>query len=375
MGVALCYPLKHYQHIGGRAMGCPLEVEVGDTIYEIEFEEFQVEVTGKCNMRCKHCRGSEEALTDMPLEQIKDIAQFAKNHAVEDLQVIISGGEPFLHKDFKEILNLIKDMGISRMSITTNGSLVREEYLNLFQELAFDKLSVCVSLDSIVASEHDMFRDTIGAFDLAINTIQMVSGAKIPGVEVSMRNTVLPGKIDQMKSVAEFAYNLGADRLNFAAVIPTGAAKTNPDLWMLPLEKKLFLEEVFHIEEQWRGKLQIMTSDPLKCIVRDEVSDGSVNNHLILDGCVAGTITFNVGSNGVLTPCPYVNVPIMDTTNKTAEEMARLYVESPVVKSLASLDLHGKCAFCKLKEKCSGCRGRALGVSGDYLGEDPDCWL
>mgnify|MGYP001582520685 FL=1 len=47
-----------------------LEVETEDTIYEIEFGQVQIEITGRCNMRCQHCRAANQLKQDMPIEQI-----------------------------------------------------------------------------------------------------------------------------------------------------------------------------------------------------------------------------------------------------------------------------------------------------------------
>ncbi|OFV67183.1 MAG: hypothetical protein SCAL_001717 [Candidatus Syntrophoarchaeum caldarius] len=36
-------------------------------------------------------------------------------------------------------------------------------------------------------------------------------------------------------------------------------------------------------------------------------------------------------------------------------------------------NLNGNCGACIHREECGGCRSRAYGFSGDYLGEDPVC--
>jgi radical SAM protein with 4Fe4S-binding SPASM domain len=35
--------------------------------------------------------------------------------------------------------------------------------------------------------------------------------------------------------------------------------------------------------------------------------------------------------------------------------------------------LHGKCHGCDYVSVCGGCRARAYGMTGDYLGEEPLC--
>jgi len=35
--------------------------------------------------------------------------------------------------------------------------------------------------------------------------------------------------------------------------------------------------------------------------------------------------------------------------------------------------LEGKCGLCEYKQVCGGCRARAFGMTGNYMGEEPFC--
>jgi radical SAM protein with 4Fe4S-binding SPASM domain len=63
------------------------------------------------------------------------------------------------------------------------------------------------------------------------------------------------------------------------------------------------------------------------------------------------------------------NVKKMDFKN--------IYYESTVFRNLRNREklLKGACGECNYKTVCGGCRGRALAYSGDYLAEDPRCFL
>lgn len=51
----------------------------------------EVEITTRCNLRCKHCYSRTQNVVDMPLDRIVDLIQFAERHKV--YSVVISGGE------------------------------------------------------------------------------------------------------------------------------------------------------------------------------------------------------------------------------------------------------------------------------------------
>lgn len=78
-----------------------LEVETDEAIYEIELGPVQLEITGRCNMDCEHCRGSNLDRKDMPLAEITKIMKFVRKFSPSYKEITLSGGEPFLHHDFR----------------------------------------------------------------------------------------------------------------------------------------------------------------------------------------------------------------------------------------------------------------------------------
>ena len=111
-----------------------LEVEIRDTIYEIEFGQIQLEITGRCNMNCQHCRADHQLRRDMPIEQIIKIIRFARQFSPNYKEIIISGGEPLIHKNINDVLKQVRTNGGEFITLTTNGSLLTKEHLNFFDE-------------------------------------------------------------------------------------------------------------------------------------------------------------------------------------------------------------------------------------------------
>jgi len=75
-------------------------IKTRNTIFSVKICQVQIEITGICNMNCKHCRNSFDKSPDMPLSEIDKILKFAIKNGNEQLEVVLSGGEPFLHKKF-----------------------------------------------------------------------------------------------------------------------------------------------------------------------------------------------------------------------------------------------------------------------------------
>lgn len=57
--------------------------------------------------------------------------------------------------------------------------------------------------------------------------------------------------------------------------------------------------------------------------------------------------------------------------------LAEIIHDSKVIQELRNIrsTIKGRCAQCDLNASCYGCRGHAYQVTGDYLAEDPLCWI
>ncbi|MCX5853756.1 MAG: SPASM domain-containing protein [Deltaproteobacteria bacterium] len=94
----------------------------------------------------------------------------------------------------------------------------------------------------------------------------------------------------------------------------------------------------------------------------------------VFHGCAAGRGLVYIKSNGDVWPCPFVEVK---TGNVRETSFREIYEESPVFMNLRNREntLNGLCGDCRYRTICGGWRGRALAYSGDYLAEDPRCFI
>jgi radical SAM protein with 4Fe4S-binding SPASM domain len=90
--------------------------------------------------------------------------------------------------------------------------------------------------------------------------------------------------------------------------------------------------------------------------------------------CQRHLFSCTLTSTGEVFPCPGVTVSGGSIRDKGLEEIIS---KSRVFRDLRQIHskIKGKCADCEHNPPCYGCRGAAYQVSGDYLAEDPLCWL
>lgn len=113
-----------------------------------------MKIGNKCNLRCKICNSSYSSMFGK-LHSSDEYLDFLKQYVVDNLKTIkslsISGGEPFLYKEFLlDILSVIKDKDIS-LVINTNGTIFDSEILSSI--FMIDNVSFIVSIDGYDSNE------------------------------------------------------------------------------------------------------------------------------------------------------------------------------------------------------------------------------
>ncbi|MFQ5799983.1 MAG: radical SAM protein, partial [Bacteroidota bacterium] len=136
-------------------------------------------VTNRCNFRCKFCfYYAEIEKGRKPNElSVEEIEQIAKSTGAL-LQLSLTGGEPFVRKEFAEITSIfVENTGVRFITIPTNASLtdrmvryletVLPQYPDTFIRLTF-------SVDGI-GEDHDENRSMPGSFDKIIESYKAIS--------------------------------------------------------------------------------------------------------------------------------------------------------------------------------------------------------
>ncbi|MFV0505080.1 MAG: radical SAM protein [Lachnospirales bacterium] len=91
----------------------------------------------------------------MELSNIKKIIDFGIRNSGDYLHVVLSCGEPLLHKNFEEIFLYCYQKDLS-IGVTTNGTLINDELVRLLKKT--NKVFVSISLDSYNKEKYGKFR-------------------------------------------------------------------------------------------------------------------------------------------------------------------------------------------------------------------------
>lgn len=349
-------------------------VELENEIFQTMLELVQIEITGCCNMHCKHCRASAQPKKMISINQMEKIIDFIKKVKNDNFKLTFSGGEPFLNPNLYKYLKMVKENGLREIVITTNASLLDDKMLKKLDDLKLDFLCIQVSLDSINPEEHDKFRGYSGAFEKCCEVLEKIQF--YDNINSSIRMTITPKTIKEINKMVDFALEKKVKILGIGSVIPFGRA-SDCNLSLNSVEKKKFINKILKLNKMYKGKLEIVTEDPLKFLNMYEANEltTDLNDNGVFGGCTAGISSLNINSDGVVTPCSMMSEEVMNI-NKCidADEMINQYQNSKIIKDLFEKKFSGKCGLCPLKKICGGCRAAAKGYTSDILGSDLSCW-
>ncbi|MGV8059288.1 MAG: radical SAM protein [Smithellaceae bacterium] len=331
------------------------------------------EVTGACNLRCIHCHAtsgrvaSDELTTD---EGKKLIDQLAATGEFRTL--IYTGGEPLVRPDIFTLLKYSKEAGLVNI-IATNGTLIDEE-------MAFklkDHGVVCnaISIDAANPSTHDFARNKPGAFDLACRAIEATKKA---GILLQINTTAMEYNMPHLPELIDFADNSGAGIMLMYQLVAMGRGE-KIEKATLKKSANRYLSELI-AEKQKKAKTII---EPVAgpqywpyLLEKNGIRDGKLLKLAgsFFHGCAAGLGFVYIKANGDVWPCPFVEI---NAGNIRDLNFDKIYAEAPVFRHLRQREelLKGVCGECNYKTICGGCRGRALAYSGDYMAEDPRCFI
>ena len=342
------------------------------------------EVTRACAYACVHCRADaqhkrdpNELSTEDSLRLIDRLAEFGRPI------LVFTGGDPMMRRDLVELITYATQKGL-RCSLTpTATALPTRERLEQVKEAGIRRIAL--SLDAPRPDIHDAFRQVKGSWE---RTMRILHNAQSVGLSAQVNTTVSKHNLDLLPEMVPFIEEVGAVQWSVFFLVPIGRAQIP---WMISPEEH---ERVFN----WLYDLSTTapfdikaTAAPMYRRVAIERKRAEQGN-----GSQAKPVTFQGAgfqySDGLNRPSKGVNdgngflfishlgeimpsgfLPV-SAGNVRENDIVQVYREHRLFKDLRNVEaLKGKCGVCEYRDVCGGQRGRAYGVTGDYLASDPGC--
>jgi 7,8-dihydro-6-hydroxymethylpterin dimethyltransferase len=141
------------------ALGCPFDCGPCES-HEQRLHLPIVPITSSCNLDCPICytHNKNEGAWHMSEGELRAILEHLRRAAPEKRIINLTGGEPTLHPQFERIVEMCREEGIHRITISTHGlRLAKDEAL--VEKLARLRARVILSFDSL---DEDVNRRMLG---------------------------------------------------------------------------------------------------------------------------------------------------------------------------------------------------------------------
>ena len=256
-------------------------------------------VTGKCHCKCWHCFRIKDNREDLTFEEIENTLK--ELHDMGTATVGITGGEPMLRKDIKDILWLIpNDM---EGQLYTTGHNIDDEFAMFLKTTNVTR--VIISLDHYQEEVANKMRNYHNAFAEAKNAIKtLVSHGIYTAITVCITEELLDE--EKLNEYFKNANELKPDEIRIILPIPQGNLEGN-NVTRLYSDAIRFIKNI---------KEKNKKNPELPGIVNfcEFESAGYM-------GCGAGANYISINNDGLVTPCVAVPLSFGNIREKSLKEI------------------------------------------------------
>jgi radical SAM protein with 4Fe4S-binding SPASM domain len=331
------------------------------------------EMTTACNLHCIHCHtsGGKSAADELDTQEGKRlISQLAD---VQEFRMLaLTGGEPLVRPDLFELLAYAKALGFTN-TMATNATLIDDQVARRLRECGV--VIAAVSLDGFDPVTHDTIRGTPGAFDAAVRGMKALRRA---GILLHVNITAMDYNMDQLDDLMALVDRLDTGILLMYQLVPVGRGQEIGEAALDLGANERLIRFMAHAQRTTRAIMEPVAGPQYWpfLLQRSGIASGPLL-HLaksVFHGCSAGRGFVYIKPNGDVWPCPFVEVTC---GNVLQAPFSTIWQTSPVFRQLRRREelLEGRCGDCEYNRLCGGCRGRALATTGNYLAEDPSCFI
>lgn len=341
-----------------------------------------VSITDCCNLSCVYCYADANAKrhSHMNVRLFEKIVGELEAAGVHYLR--IAGGEPFMHPQIDEIMEICRKTKMIK-SISTNATLINEQAVSILKNSAIDW--VVVSLDGATEKVNNITR---GGYKEVVNGIKILRDS---GITTKIACVVSSINCHHIEEIVELAEKMGVYSVGFILQSDVGRAHDNMCAITLSrndlenfiknitlLKSKNYnvkIGVVFPYESKMPWELKALLSEVQVDTYWPEYSSNSQENDI---SCMAGITTCAISSTGMLFGCEQMlGFPELSSGSLQEESFKNLWEKMKNINILRNLNINmlpSKCQLCQ--NYCGGgCRAIAYENTGDLLGSDTRCDL
>lgn len=329
----------------------------------------QFHITGRCNLRCKHCYRTEGDVEPLSygdivavIEQFKQLrGQYNRQHnSKRKGHINITGGEPFCREDIKDILAYLgANQEHFTYAILSNGSFIDDEMVALLK-----KTQVCFVQLSIDGDRrmHDALRAP-GDYDRVMRTAQYLENN---GIKTYISFTANRENYKYLPYVASQCRKSGITKLWSDRLVPIGNGQELQQLAITSRELPRYIKSLKKAQGNFLVRmLYPKTQVTMNRALQFQNAKGDIYS------CSAGKSLITVDEFGNIMPCRRMPIICGNVLNTTLSEV---YYHHNTFQQLRICCTPKECASCQYAYFCNGgARCQSYAAYETYFKADPAC--
>ncbi|MCR1985097.1 radical SAM protein [Blautia coccoides] len=309
---------------------------LNDPLEKKKISSISILITERCNLYCKHCAANSKKMNeviDIPTDEMMSI--LSKVIECNPESITISGGEPLVRKDFKQIISFIRDNSSISIDLMTNATLINDD---LAKFLAKNVNVFDISMDGYDEKSCALIRGE-GVFDKVINGIKLLQKYGANKIALSMVDIHhSPYEQNMFKKLCK---DLGVEAV-VRILSASGRAKENLDY----LENKTVRKDINPSDNKAVFPPKKEMEDLLKACT-----------------CIAGNRCFTIQADGNIVPCDAFSCEnivignIRDIKNLSDFIQAEEYMKNVGIGTFLDYSPYGNviCKDCPVRHFCLSC--------------------
>jgi len=327
--------------------------------------DFKLELTARCNNKCCHCYvnlpASDKVAQEKELsfEEIMVIADQAVQLGA--LWCTITGGEPLLRKDFKDIYLGLKRKGLI-VSVFTNATLIKEEHIELFKK--YPPRDIEVTVYGVTKETYEAVTCRPGSYQAFIHGLNLLLQN---GLQVRLKAMAIRSNFKELPQIAQFCRERTKDYFRFDPLLHLRLDRNPARNEEIKFER-LKPQEIVAIEMADSERFNSLEKNCDK-LINSEFSNAKSDK---LFHCGTGSGSFVIGFDGNLRLCMSLQHPncIYDLKQGSLADAWKNFI--PKIKDMRSdkKEFLKKCRACPIINLCLWCPAHAYLETGEM-----DSWV
>lgn len=305
------------------------------------FYMVMIELTSKCNYRCKHCYIDSNNRNNLSYIEVCKLLDELRKIGVYEIQ--FTGGEIFLLDYTMDILKYARKL-FFKVSILTNLSLVSDKHIEELNLIGVENVST--TLFSMKDNINDSITGGKGSATRVIdNCIKM---SKTTNINVEIKTVVMKANVNEYKDIERFCRKNNIKFLATEGLFPSLTGITNPRVLGMDYENL-------------KNNIESLDKIRFGSIFEEKKTENT---------CICCELHYSlfIDAKGDIYPCNLWFHKLGNIKENNLEEVWNNKFLNKI-RTTKWKDLN-KCWECSYKNNCIRCSGIIENITGNYLSID-----